>query len=102
MVAVVAVVEGVGVGGVGPVGAVTHKRLVVEKAYQIVFGAEIIKLLNKLVNREMVGICFVHPIFLSFGFWYFGHFSCMIFFLVFFHLAHLALQIVNKDYVIFS
>ena len=83
MVAVVAVVEGVGVGGVGPVGAVTHKRLVVEKAYQIEFGAEIIKLLNKLVNREMVGICFVHPIFLSFGFWYFGHFSCMIFFPVF-------------------
>lgn len=39
MVAVVAVVEGVGVGGVGPVGAVMHKRLVVEKAYQIVFGA---------------------------------------------------------------
>lgn len=51
MVAVVAVVEGVGVGGVGPVGAVTHKRLVVEKAYQIVFGAEIIK---KLLNRDMV------------------------------------------------
>ena len=51
MVAVVAVVEGVGVGGVGPVGAVTHKRLVVEKAYQIVLGAEIIK---KLLNRDMV------------------------------------------------
>ena len=53
MVAVVAVVEGVGVGGVGPVGAVTHKRLVVEKAYQIVLGAEIIK---KLLNRDMVEI----------------------------------------------
>ena len=51
MVAVVAVVEGVGVGGAGPVGAVTHKRLVVEKAYQIVLGAEIIK---KLLNRDMV------------------------------------------------
>ena len=38
-------------GGVGPVGVVTHKRLVVEKAYQIVFGAEII---NKLLNRDMV------------------------------------------------
>ena len=24
--------------------------------------------------------CFVHPIFSSFGFWYFGHFSCVIFF----------------------
>jgi hypothetical protein len=80
VVAVVAVDEGVGVGGVGPVGAVTHKKLVVEKAYQIVLGAEIIKSLNKLLNREMVGICFFHPIFLSFGFWYFGHFSCMIFF----------------------
>ena len=29
-------------------------------------------------------ICFVHPIFSSFGFWYFGHFSCMIFFPFFF------------------
>ena len=46
--------------------------------------------------------CFVHPIFLSFGFWYFGHFSCVIFFPVFFCLAHLALQNVNKDYIIFS
>ena len=33
--------------GVGPVGVVTHKRLVVEKAYQIVFGAEIIKQIVK-------------------------------------------------------
>ena len=39
--------------GVGPVGVVTHKRLVVEKAYQIVFGAEIIK---KLSDRYMVEI----------------------------------------------
>ena len=31
-----------------------------------------------------------------FVFWYFGHFSCVIFFLVFFHLAHFALQNVNK------
>ena len=31
--------------------------------------------------------------------WYFGHFSCVIFFPVF---SHLALQDVNKDYVIFS
>ena len=29
-------------------------------------------------------LCFVHPIFLSFGFWYFGHFSCVIFFQAFF------------------
>jgi hypothetical protein len=41
--------------------------------------------------------CFVHPISLSFGFWYFGHFSCVIFIQVFFRLAHLALQNVNKD-----
>ena len=40
--------------------------------------------------------CFIHPIFLSFGFWYFCHFSCAIFFLDFFHLA---LQNVNKGYV---
>lgn len=37
-----------------------------------------------------------------FVFSYFGHFSCMIFFPVFFRLAHLALQNVNKDYIIFS
>ena len=43
----------------------------------------------------------VHPIFSSFGFWYFGHFSCVIFFPFLFRLAHLALQNVNKDYVIF-
>ena len=47
-------------------------------------------------------LCFVYPIFSSFDFWYFGHFSHVIFFLVFFRLAHLALQNVNKDYGIFS
>ena len=46
-------------------------------------------------------LCFVHLIFSSFGFWYFGHFSCMIFFLGFFRLAHLTFQVVNKDQVIF-
>ena len=51
---------------------------------------------------EQVHNCFVHSIFLSFGFWYFGHFSCMIFFPLLFRLAHLALQNVKKDYVIFS
>ena len=40
-------------GGVGPVGVVTHKRPVVERAYQIVFGAEIVK---KLLNGDMVEI----------------------------------------------
>ena len=42
-------------------------------------------------------LCFVHLIFLLFGFWYFGHFSCVIVF----HIAHLASQNVNKDYIIF-
>ena len=42
------------------------------------------------------------PIFSSFGFWYFGHFSCDFFFHFFFRLAHFALQNVCKDYVIFS
>ena len=45
--------------------------------------------------------CFVHPIFSSFGFWYFVHSSCVVFFPVFFCLVHLALQNVNKDYIIF-
>ena len=29
-------------------------------------------------------MCFLHPIFSCFGFWYFGNFSCVIFFLFFF------------------
>ena len=40
--------------------------------------------------------------FFVFGFLYFGHFICMIFFPVFLCLGHLALQNVNKDYIIFS
>ena len=40
--------------------------------------------------------------FSSLGFWYFDHFSCVIFLTCFFfRLAHLALQNVNKDYIIF-
>ena len=46
--------------------------------------------------------CFVHPIFLSFGFWYFGHLMLRDFIVVFFHLAHLALKNVCIGYVIFS
>ena len=38
---------------------------------------------------------------LSFGFWYFGLFSCVVFFLVFFCLANLTLPNVNKDYLLF-
>ena len=34
-----------------------------------------------------------------FGFWYFGHFSWVIFFPAFFRLAHLALQNVNKEFL---
>jgi hypothetical protein len=52
-----------------------------------------------LVGNKVLG--FVYHIFLSIGFWYFGHFSCVIFVLVFFSLAHLALQNVKKDYIIF-
>ena len=37
-----------------------------------------------------------------FVFWYFGHFSCVIFFPFSSRLAQFALQNVNKDYVIFS
>ena len=57
---------------------------------------------NNLISIViLIWHCLVHPIFLSFGFWYFGHISCVIFFPFFFRLAHLALQNVNKDYAIF-
>ena len=49
-----------------------------------------------------VDLCFIHLIFSSFGFWYFAHISCVIFFPFFFRLTHLALQNINKDYVILS
>ena len=50
-------------------------------------------------KKEMDGKIFslFCPIFSSFGFWYFGHF----FFPFFLRLVHLALQNVNKNYVIF-
>ena len=48
-----------------------------------------------MINLCYVNTCYVHSISSSFGFWYFGHFSCVIFFQVFFRLAHLALQNVN-------
>ena len=36
---------------------------------------------SALKTRLTYNDCFVHPIFSSFGFWYyFGHFSCVIFF----------------------
>ena len=41
---------------------------------------------------------FIHPLFSSYGIWYFGHFSCVIFILGF---PRLALQNANKDYVTF-
>ena len=53
---------------------------------------------NFLLFATFHDLCFVHPIFLSFGFWYFGHFSCD--FLSGFY--RLALQNVKRDYVIFS
>ena len=43
---------------------------------------------NWVLNSRKLGtiflvLCFIHPIFSSFCFWYFGHFSCVIFFLFF-------------------
>ena len=35
---------------------------------------------NVYGNIFFLDFCFAHPIFLSFGFWYFGHFSSMILF----------------------
>ena len=40
-------------------------------------------------------------VFSTCGFLYFGHFSCLIFFPVFSRLAHLTLQNVNTEFVIF-
>ena len=37
----------------------------------------------KLEQGKFLYLCFVHPIFSPFGFWYCGHFSCVIFFLFF-------------------
>ena len=39
---------------------------------------------NRSFYLNRYDYCFVHPIFSSIGFWYFGHFSCVIFFPVFF------------------
>ena len=35
-------------------------------------------------ERKLCYFCFIHPIFSSLGFWYFGHLSCVIFFTFFF------------------
>ena len=48
------------------------------------------------VTGNVLGKCFIHPIFSSFRFWYFVLFTLWFSFRV----AHLALQYVNKDYVI--
>ena len=45
--------------------------------------------------------CFVHPIFLSFGFLVFWSLYLRVFIQFFFRLAHLALQNASKEYVIF-
>ena len=55
-----------------------------------------------LTTKRLLQYMFRSSHFFSFDFWYFDHFSCMIFFPLFFCLAHLALQNVNKDYAIFS
>jgi hypothetical protein len=59
-----------------------------------------IKTLRILGGNSWYKFCSSHIF--SFGFWYVGHFSGVIFFPLFFSLAHLSLQKVNKDYVIFS
>ena len=64
--------------------------------FSFIFWA-IISFLKHRELHENKNKFFVHPIFSSFGFSNFGHFSCLIF-----RLAHLALQNINKDYVIFS
>ena len=56
---------------------------------------------SEIFGNESKLLCFVHPIFSSFGLWYFVHFSYVIFFPVFFCLDHLALQNVHKKYAIF-
>ena len=40
--------------------------------------------MNVISEKKITNICFVHPIFSSFRFWCFGHFSCVIFSPVFF------------------
>ena len=52
---------------------------------------------SRILNLLIKSLLFRHPIFSSFG-----HYCCVIFSAGFFRLAHLALQNVNKDYVIFS
>ena len=54
--------------------------------------------MNFQINLLGIDLCFVHHIFSTFGFWYFGHFSFLILF-PFFRLTHFALQNVNKDYI---
>ena len=46
------------------------------------------KVSGKWADFGFVHQWFVHPIFSSFSFWYFSHFSCGIFFSFFFRLAH--------------
>jgi hypothetical protein len=60
-----------------------------------------IAMLLNISKQSMTIVSFI-PYFHLLVFWYFGHFSCVIFFSFFFRLAYLALQNVNKDYVIFS
>ena len=54
------------------------------------------------VKYFVIHVSFIPYIHSSFGFWYLGHCNCVIFFPFFFRLAHLFMQNVNKDYVIFS
>ena len=88
-------------GTVGFISTCTFESFMREEA---VFQA---KINSKLKLRFRMHLFFIHTsihvLFIPyFRFWYFGHFSCVFFFLVFSCLAHLPLQNGNKDYVIFS
>jgi len=48
------------------------------------------------LNPDFSKKCLVHLIFSTFGFWYFGHFSCTIFFQVFSILPILPCKISTK------
>ena len=60
-----------------------HEDRIEHKGFMSVREAELMESLKEKQEmlEEIVGdLGFVHLIFSSFGFWYFGHFSCVIFF----------------------
>ena len=51
-----------------------------KRSFTMLFLSQWHLILRKLRQKLVPNFCFVHPIFSSFGFWYFGHCSCSIFF----------------------